>query len=126
MPDLRYPIGPFEPGLPPDCRMRLRLLSQLAEAPSRLQVAVVGLSTSQLDTPYRSGGWTVRQVIHHLADAQMNWYLRTKLALTEHEPLVRPYHEVRWSELHDARTAPSRTIPHPAGRPLGLTGGKLR
>ena len=106
MPDLRYPIGPFEAGPPLDISKRLVLLSQLAEVPSRLQAAVAGLSESQLDTPYRPAGWTVRQVVHHLADAQMNWYVRTKLALTEDEPLVRPYDEVRWAELHDARTGP--------------------
>jgi uncharacterized damage-inducible protein DinB len=106
MPDLRYPIGRFEAGPPPDTGMRLQLLTQLAEAPSRLRAAVADLSESQLDTPYRPDGWTLRQVVHHLADAQMNWYVRTKLALTEDEPLVRPYDEVRWSELHDARTGP--------------------
>jgi len=113
MPDLRYPIGPFAPGPPPTPGERDRLLSQLAEAPGRLRAAVAGLSTDQLDTQYRAGGWTVRQVIHHFADAQMNWYLRTKLALTEDEPVVKPYDEVRWAELHDAQTAapePSLTL----------------
>ena len=104
MPDLRYPIGPFEAGAGPDPRMRLKLLSELAEAPGLLRAAVAALSDSQLDTPYRPAGWTVRQVVHHLADAQMNWYVRTKLALTEDEPIVKPYDEVRWAELHDART----------------------
>ncbi len=106
MPDLRYPIGPFKAGPPPDPRTRLQLLVQLAEAPSRLQAAVDNLSESQLQTPYRPGGWTVRQVVHHLADAHINWYVRTKLALTEDNPLVRPYDEARWAELEDARTAP--------------------
>ncbi len=106
MPDLRYPIGPFVSGPPPDAAMRDRLLSQLAEAPGHLRAAVEGLSAEQLDTPYRPGGWTVRQVVHHLADAQMNWYLRTKLALTEDEPLVKPYDEARWAELCDVQTAP--------------------
>jgi len=82
------------------------LLSQLAEVPSRLRAAVAGLSESQLDTPYRPAGWTVRQVVHHLSDAQMNWYVRTKLAFTEDEPLVTPYDEMRWAELNDARTGP--------------------
>ncbi len=106
MSDLRYPIGPFEAGAPPDFGMRLKMLSELAEVPNRLRAAVAGLSDGQLDTPYRPDGWTVRQVVHHLADAQLNWYVRTKLALTEDEPVVRPYDEVRWAELHDARTAP--------------------
>jgi len=106
MTDPRYPIGPFEAGPPPDFDMRLRLLSQLAEVPSHLRAAVADLSESQLDTRYRPAGWTVRKVVHHLADAQMNWYVRTKLALTEDDPVVRSYDEVRWAELHDARTAP--------------------
>ncbi len=106
MPDLRYPIGPFVAGPAPDCGSRLELLSQLAEAPGRLRVAVEGLSALQLDTPYRPEGWTVRQVVHHLADAQMNWYVRTKVALTEEAPSVKPYDEALWAELHDARTAP--------------------
>lgn len=100
------PLRMFEPAPLPDSGTRITLVSQLAEAPGSLRVAVAGLSASQLDTPYRPAGWTVRQVVHHLADAQMNWYVRTRLALTEDEPLVTPYDEVRWSELHDARTAP--------------------
>ena len=106
MTDLRYPIGPFEAGPPVDDEGRRQLLRQLAGAPARLRAAVADLSEDRLDTPYRPGGWTVRQVVHHLADAQMNWYVRTKLALTEDEPIVRSYDEVRWAELHDARTAP--------------------
>ncbi len=104
--DLRYPIGPFVASEPPGASERLRLLTDLAEAPERLRAAVAGLSESQLDTPYRPGGWTVRQVVHHLADAQTNWCVRTKLALTEDAPVVKPYDEVRWAELQDARTAP--------------------
>jgi uncharacterized damage-inducible protein DinB len=106
MPDLRYPIGPFQPGPPPDVAQRLDLISQMAEMTQRLRAAIANLSESQLDTPYRPGGWTVRQVVHHLADAHMNWYVRTKLALTEDEPLVKTYEETGWAELHDARTAP--------------------
>jgi uncharacterized damage-inducible protein DinB len=106
MQDLRYPIGPFQAGPPPDAEERLTLLSQLAEAPDGLRAAVTGLSDSQLDTPYRPGGWTIRQVVHHLADAQMNWYIRTKLALTEDEPQVTSWDEVHWAELKDARTQP--------------------
>jgi uncharacterized damage-inducible protein DinB len=104
--DLRYPIGQFEAGAPPDRSMRLVLLAQMSEAPSLLRAAVANLSDSQLDTPYRPGGWTVRQVVHHLADSQLNWYLRTKLAVTEDVPTIIPFDEVLWAELHDARTAP--------------------
>lgn len=106
MSDLRYPIGPYVPGLPPDVDERGRLLVDLAEVPNRIRAAVVDLSGRELDTPHRPGGWTVRQVVHHLADAQMNWYLRTKLALTEDEPLVKRYSEVQWADLPDARRAP--------------------
>ena len=106
MDDLRYPIGAFEAGPPPDLNMRTNLLSQLSDAPDRLRAAVSGLSESQLETPYRPGGWTVRQVVHHLADAYMNWYIRTKLALTEDAPAIRTYDEARWAKLNDARTAP--------------------
>jgi uncharacterized damage-inducible protein DinB len=106
MQDLRYPIGPFNPGVPTDTNTRIMLISQLAEAPGQLREAVASLSPDQLNTPYRPGGWTVRQVAHHLADAQMNWYIRTKLALTEKEPVIKPYEEALWAELFDARTAP--------------------
>lgn len=104
--DLRYPIGPFEAGPPPSPAERTELLRQLEESLDRLRTAVAGLSDSQLDTPYRPEGWTVRQVVHHLADANVNWYVRTKLALTEENPTVCPYDEVRWAELDDARKQP--------------------
>ncbi|HEV2201479.1 MAG TPA: putative metal-dependent hydrolase [Bryobacteraceae bacterium] len=104
--DVRYPIGrpnftdPFRAEDRPAC------LAQLAAAPANLRAAVAGLSDSQLDTPYRSGGWTVRQVVHHLADAQVNWYIRPKLAVTEDQPVTKRYAEQLWAELPDARTSP--------------------
>jgi len=104
--DLRYPIGPFEAEPPLDGDGRGRMLRQLAESPARLRIAVDGLSDERLDTPYRPGGWTVRQVVHHLADAQMNWYVRTRLALTEFDPVVKPFDEAPWAELADARNGP--------------------
>ena len=106
MNDLRYPIGPYKESLPSDASARLKLLSELVDAPNRLQAAVADLSESQLDMSYRPGGWTVKQVVHHLADAHMNWYIRTKFALTEESPVIQPYDEARWAELNDARTAP--------------------
>ncbi|MGB7761698.1 MAG: putative metal-dependent hydrolase [Bryobacteraceae bacterium] len=106
MTDLRYPIGPFEPGPPVNEEWRRQLVQELAGSPARLRAAVAGLSGDRLDTPYRPGGWTVRQVVHHLADAQMNWYVRTRLALTEFEPIVKPFDEVLWAELADARSGP--------------------
>jgi uncharacterized damage-inducible protein DinB len=105
MDDLRYPIGQFSWKPSSDPGRRLLLLPQLAEMPGHLRTAVANLSPDQLDTAYRPGGWTVRQVVHHLADAQMNWYIRIKLAVTEDSPVVKPYDEARWAELHDARTA---------------------
>ena len=105
-PDLRYPVGKF--GFPDTVSREERstFVGQIAEAPLRLRSAVTGLSDSQLDTPYRPGGWTVRQVVHHVPDSHLNSYTRFRLALTEDEPTIKPYHEDRWAELPDARTAP--------------------
>jgi len=103
MSDLRYPIGPFQLQFESTPEGRREFLVHLAEAPKRLQASVDGLSAEQLDTPYRPEGWTVRQVVHHLADAHLNWYVRTKLALTEDNPTIKPYNEARWAELPDAR-----------------------
>ena len=105
MPDLRYPIGPFRfEGL--NEREREECLTRIAAAPARLRAAVAGLTAEQLDTPYRLGGWTVRQVIHHVPDSHLNAYTRVRLALTEPTPTIKPYEEARWAELPDARTAP--------------------
>ncbi len=104
--DLRYPIGPFKFGLPVSFADRPLYLTQLAEAPAKLRAAVAGLSGPQLDTPYRPEGWTVRQVVHQLADAHVNWYIRPKLAVTETEPTIKPYDEALWAQLPDARTGP--------------------
>jgi uncharacterized damage-inducible protein DinB len=104
--DLRYPIGPFTFGLPVKPADRPLYLAQLAEGPANLRAAVAGLSDTQLDTPYRPEGWTVRQVVHHLADAHANWYIPPKLAVTESEPTIAPYNEALWAELSDARTSP--------------------
>jgi hypothetical protein len=101
---LRYPIGPFE--FDGDTgRDRLeQWIAEIAAAPGDLRLAVAGLTPAQLDTRYRDGGWTVRQVVHHLPDSHLNAYTRIKLALTEDEPTIRPYEEARWAELPDART----------------------
>lgn len=103
-PDVRYPVGPFKFSDPFRSEDRPLFLSQLAEAPAKLRAAVAGLSDAQLDTPYRAGGWTLRQVVHHLADAQVNWYIRPKLAVTEDLPVTKPYAEQLWAELPDGRT----------------------
>jgi uncharacterized damage-inducible protein DinB len=106
MEDLRYPIGRFafpEEVTPGE---RQAWIAQIAEAPGRLRAAVAGLGADQLDTPYRPGGWRVRQVIHHLPDSHINSYVRFKLALTEDTPVIKPYDEARWAELPDASTTP--------------------
>jgi len=104
--DLRYPIGELElkPSLSPN--ERDIAISRIAETPSRLREAVAGLSHEQFDTPYRPGGWTVRQVVHHLPDSHLNAYVRFKLGLTENEPTIKPYDEARWAELGDSRETP--------------------
>jgi DinB superfamily len=104
--DLRYPIGQFQDAGPFTDEQRQRLIDQLAAAPTKLRAAVEGLSAQQLETPYRPGGWTVRQVVHHLPDSHLNSYIRFRLALTEDEPTIKPYYENRWAELDDARHAP--------------------
>lgn len=104
--DLRYPIGPFEyDGRMSDSR-RAECVAHIAAAPRRLRVAVTGLDDTQLDTPYRPGGWTVRQLVHHVPDSHINAYTRVRLALTEDTPTIKPYEEARWAELPDARALP--------------------
>jgi uncharacterized damage-inducible protein DinB len=104
--DLRYPIGPFRRPAGLSTEERTAAIAAIADAPARLREAVAGLDPAQLDTPYRPGGWTVRQVVHHVPDSHLNAYVRCKLALTEEEPTIRPYHEERWAELPEARSAP--------------------
>jgi uncharacterized damage-inducible protein DinB len=101
--DLRYPIGLFQPRYELAPAERAAAIEQIAQAPDRLKAAISGLSAEQLNTPYREGGWTVRQVVHHLADSHMNAYVRFKLALTEREPTVKTYDEALWAELPDSR-----------------------
>ncbi|MBZ5537653.1 MAG: bacillithiol transferase BstA [Acidobacteriia bacterium] len=107
--DLRYPIGPFKMDEGITAEKRQLFIDQIAEAPAKLRAAVEGLSPQQLETPYRPDGWTVRQVVHHVPDSHLNSYIRFKLAMTEEEPTIKPYHEDRWAELEDARTAPLAT-----------------
>ena len=78
----------------------------LRQLPERLRAAVAGLTDQQLDTPYREGGWTLRQVVHHLGDSHANCYIRFKLALTEDWPIIKPYDEVAWANLADSRRLP--------------------
>lgn len=106
MEDLRYPIGKFRPPGEITREMREQWIADLEAAPTALRKAVSGLSEEQLETPYRPGGWTVRQVVHHVPDSHLNAYIRMRLALTESEPAIKTYEEKLWSELPDARTAP--------------------
>lgn len=109
MSDLRFPIGRFEfPENVPKTE-REGFILRIASAPARLNELVKGLNPVQLDTPYREGGWTVRQVIHHLPDSHMNSYVRFKLALTEDTPTIRPYDEAAWAALNDSIETPLRT-----------------
>lgn len=101
--DERYPIGRFRVPEEASAAMRAQWLDELRRAPHALRSAVAGLAPHQLDTPYRDGGWTVRQLVHHVADSHMNAYVRFKLALTEDEPTVKAYDEAAWADLPDAR-----------------------
>lgn len=103
--DLRFPIGKFNPQGEVTDSERPLLIEQIANTPAALQAAVKGLTELQLDTPYRPGGWTVRQVVHHLPDSHMNSYIRFKLAVTETQPQIKPYEEQLWAELVDGKIA---------------------
>jgi len=103
---LQYPIGRFIAPTFITASDRTKWLQAMADAPIQLRAATMDLGEEQLDTPYRPGGWTVRQVVHHLADGHITSYTRTCLALTEDHPTIQNFDEKLWSELHDAKTAP--------------------
>jgi hypothetical protein len=109
MSDPRYPIGRFEWPRAVSPAERVEHMARIAGTPARLREAVGGLTEAQLDTPYRTGGWTVRQVVHHLPDSHMNAFIRFKLALTEDDPVVKPYDEAAWALLNDATETPVET-----------------
>lgn len=104
--DPRYPVGKYAPPAEVTPAMRSAAIDEIAGAPANVSAALKGLNDSQLDTPYRDGGWTVRQVVHHMADSHMNAYIRWRLALTETEPTIKPYEENDWAKLEDAAHAP--------------------
>ena len=104
--DLQYPIGKLERKSQLTEDERKAMIRQIADTPANLRKAVAGLTDQQADTPYRPGGWTVRQVAHHLPDSHMNAYIRVKLALTESQPPAKPYNEKLWAELFDVKEAP--------------------
>jgi uncharacterized damage-inducible protein DinB len=103
---LRYPIGHFDSSQEVTAAALEEYIHDLEALPGQLRQAVQGLSDVQLNTPYRTGGWSVRQVVHHLADSHMNSYIRFKLALTEDTPTIKPYEEQRWAELPDSKQEP--------------------
>jgi len=106
MSDPRYPIGKFTFGGPLSDAQRSAFLDDIEHTPAALRGAVQGLTQAQWGTPYRDGGWTVLQVVHHVPDSHMNAYIRFKLALTEDEPTIKPYMENLWAELGDTQATP--------------------
>jgi uncharacterized damage-inducible protein DinB len=104
--DPRYPIGNFADDEDRSAERRQSLIRDFANLPSQMRAAVTGLGDAQLDTPYREGGWTVRQVVNHVADSHMNGYIRTRWAMTEESPVIKAYDEVAWAELTDAKLGP--------------------
>ena len=109
MDDPRYPVGRLTLAQEVSPEQRREWIGQVAEAPARLREAVRGLSDEQLDTPYRDGGWTVRQVVHHVPDSHMNAFIRFKLGLTEDTPTIKTYEEAEWAKLPDVRDTPVET-----------------
>jgi hypothetical protein len=107
--DLRYPIGPFKRPASLSAAERRAAFDDIAAAPAKLRAAVHGLNESQLDTPYRPDGWTVRQVVHHVPESHFNAYTRFKLALTEDHPTIKPYDENAWAKTADVRSTPIET-----------------
>ncbi|HXZ31324.1 MAG TPA: putative metal-dependent hydrolase [Terriglobales bacterium] len=106
MADPRYPIGKFAFNGPTDEAQRKQMIDAIAQAPAALRAAVSGLNAQQLETPYRDGGWTVRQVVHHVPESHMNAYIRFKLALTEDEPTIKPYMEDLWAKTGEVQATP--------------------
>jgi uncharacterized damage-inducible protein DinB len=109
MTDPRYPIGKLERRDQLTSEERRAMIEQIAAAPARMREAVANLSVQQLETPYRDGGWTIRQVVHHVPDSHLNAYTRFKLGLTEDVPTIKPYDETQWAELPDSRDTPIET-----------------
>lgn len=103
--DLRYPIGQYEPQ-PFSDRQKREWLQDIQFLPGLIEQAIENLDEKQLDTPYRDGGWTIKQVVHHVPDSHMNAYARFKLGLTEDNPTIKPYDEVKWAELRDVEVVP--------------------
>ena len=109
MADLRYPIGDFQFSGKFTNEDRKRAIRVIEETPAKLRAAVKGLKEKQLDTAYRPGGWTVREVVHHVPDSHLNAYIRFKLALTEDVPTIKTYDEQKWAKLEDSKSTPIET-----------------
>jgi uncharacterized damage-inducible protein DinB len=107
--DPRFPIGKFEWKGALNSELRQQCIVEIEKTPADFRAAVRGLSDQQFDTPYRDGGWTVRQLVHHVPDSHLNSYVRFKLALTEEEPTIKPYDEKLWAQLPDSRETPVET-----------------
>ena len=105
MVDPRYPIGKYEPQ-PFDEKLKITWIRDIQFLPQNLENAVLNLDAAQLETPYREGGWTVKQLVHHVADSHVNAYTRFKLGLTEDRPTIKPYEEKLWAELSDTKNLP--------------------
>ena len=103
--DLRYPIGKYEPQ-PFSDKQKRAWLQDIQFLPGMLESAIENLDEKQLNTPYRDGGWNIKQVVHHVADSHMNAYIRFKLGLTESNPTIKPYEESLWAELNDVTAVP--------------------
>jgi len=104
--DLRYPTGKWTKVANPDAAARAAMIARIADAPAALRAAVAGLDDTQLDTPYRPGGWSTRQIVHHIADSHLNAFVRFKLGATEDNPTIRPYDEKAWATTADVAGAP--------------------
>ena len=106
---LRYPVGRFAAPAAVAPAQVAAWIGEIERLPAELRAAVSPLTPAQLETPYRPGGWRVRQVVHHLADSHLNGFVRFKWALTEERPTIKPYFEARWAELPDCAQAPAET-----------------
>ncbi|MEP7255084.1 MAG: YfiT family bacillithiol transferase [Ferruginibacter sp.] len=112
--DLKYPIGKYIVQ-PFSEKLLAEWLTDIKNLPQHLENAILNLDEAQLNTPYREGGWTVKQLVHHVADSHMNAYIRFKLGLTEVNPVIKPYDEAAWAEMADTKNLPiniSLTILH--------------
>jgi hypothetical protein len=107
--DVRFPIGRFSFPTGVTLDQRNQWIQEIADTPRQLRAAIAGLDAAQMETPYRPGGWTVRQVVHHVPESHMNAYIRFKLALTEDEPTIKPYDEAEWAKTPDVTTVPVET-----------------